>query len=234
VRISSYRTWCFDLDGTLLDQQARYTQIYCALVTRLGGKPVSDYWSMRKAGLSELDVFLRSGLSLSNLPAYDHMREEELENVHYLKFDTPFPNTLRLLEVLSSLNMAIWVVSHRSSYERLSDQLASLKLNKLIAGCICTKQYCDSADNTTLALSAEGAKVASRAKARALQKLGDASQIVMVGDSPSDIVAAHLAGVDSIAITTGCHPREMLEKEGPDLVCSTLQDLLVMISGTSL
>ena len=230
--ISSYRTWCFDLDGTLLDQQARYTQIYYDLVARLGGNPVSDYWSKRKAGLTELDVFSRSGLPLSNLAAYDRMREEELENVRYLKVDTPFPATKELLEFLNDLNMTIWVVSHRSSLERLSDQLVSLKLDKLITGCICTKQDFDSAENTTLALSPEGAKAASSAKAEALQKLGDTSQIVMVGDSPSDIVAAHLARVGSIAIPTGCHSLEMLEKVSPDLVCNNLQDLLFMISST--
>lgn len=228
--ISSYKIWCFDLDGTLVDQQARYTQVYYDLIVRLGGTPVSDYWKRRRAGQTESDVFAQSGLSLSTLPTYDRMREENLENVNYLNLDRPFPTSHKLLEFLNNIGVKVWIVSHRWSPDRLSEQLTSLRLDKLLTGSICTKQNYHVGDTSPLALSSEGARIAFRAKAKALQKVGNPSQTVMIGDSPSDIIAARLAQVGSIAIPTGCHPQEILEKEAPDLLCSSLHDLLLKIS----
>jgi pyrophosphatase PpaX len=56
---------------------------------------------------------------------------------------------------------------------------------------------------------------------------GDA---VYVGDSPFDIRAAKAAGVHAVAVTWGgIHPRERLEREEPDAVVDTAEELLAAL-----
>lgn len=51
------------------------------------------------------------------------------------------------------------------------------------------------------------------------------SEIAYVGDTTHDINAAKKAGVHSIAITRGYQEEGQLEKEGPDLLIDSLEDL---------
>lgn len=48
---------------------------------------------------------------------------------------------------------------------------------------------------------------------------------VYIGDMVSDIIAAKAAGVNSIALTRGYHPEEMLRAENPDLLWRNLLPL---------
>ena len=62
----------------------------------------------------------------------------------------------------------------------------------------------------------------------ALDRLGTAGDdAVYVGDSPFDVRAAKAAGIGSIAVTWGrIHSRERLEREAPDVVVETADELL--------
>ena len=62
----------------------------------------------------------------------------------------------------------------------------------------------------------------------ALEQLGEAPRdAVYVGDSPFDVQAAKAAGLASIAVTWGAiHARERLEREQPDAVVDTPEELL--------
>ena len=65
----------------------------------------------------------------------------------------------------------------------------------------------------------------------ALERLGEnADGAVYVGDSPFDVQAAKAAGVASIAVTWGrIHSRERLEREEPDVVVETAEELLAAL-----
>ena len=53
------------------------------------------------------------------------------------------------------------------------------------------------------------------------------AQTAYVGDSPFDVMAAKAAGMHSIAVTWGrIHDRERLEREAPDAVVDTAEELL--------
>ncbi len=53
---------------------------------------------------------------------------------------------------------------------------------------------------------------------------------VYVGDSPFDVQAAKAAGIGSIAVTWGrIHSRERLEREAPDVVVETAEELLAAL-----
>ena len=65
----------------------------------------------------------------------------------------------------------------------------------------------------------------------ALDRLdADASGAVYVGDSPFDVQAAKAAGVGAVAVTWGrIHSRERLEREEPDAVADTVEELLAAL-----
>jgi pyrophosphatase PpaX len=65
----------------------------------------------------------------------------------------------------------------------------------------------------------------------ALERLGeDAAGAVYVGDSPFDVQAAKAAGIAPFAVTWGrIHSRERLEREGPDVVVETAEELLAAL-----
>ena len=51
----------------------------------------------------------------------------------------------------------------------------------------------------------------------------------MIGDAVSDIREAHKAGVNSIAVSWGYHPREKLLQASPDHMASTPEDILAIV-----
>ncbi|MGO9211198.1 MAG: HAD family hydrolase [Terriglobales bacterium] len=62
--------------------------------------------------------------------------------------------------------------------------------------------------------------------AEARRRLSAAAVVYVVGDTPSDIQAAHAAGVPVIAVATGIFRREELKSHGPDLCVGCCTELL--------
>jgi phosphoglycolate phosphatase-like HAD superfamily hydrolase len=56
-----------------------------------------------------------------------------------------------------------------------------------------------------------------------------AARVFIVGDTPSDIVAARAVGTPVIAVATGIFPREQLVSHGPDTCVACCSDLLASI-----
>jgi phosphoglycolate phosphatase-like HAD superfamily hydrolase len=62
--------------------------------------------------------------------------------------------------------------------------------------------------------------------------IGRDSPISLIGDAPSDILAAKGNGIRSIAVQTGITPPEELEAARPDFLLRNLRDLrLRMVEG---
>jgi phosphoglycolate phosphatase len=55
--------------------------------------------------------------------------------------------------------------------------------------------------------------------------LHPAASLCVVGDTPSDIRAAKLCGLDVVAVATGNHSLEQLQAEAPNYLVATLDDL---------
>ena len=65
-----------------------------------------------------------------------------------------------------------------------------------------------------------------------MNKLGIGEEnCIMIGDGINDIKCAHNAGVDSIAVTWGDVAAEDLERENPDQIAYTLDELYSQIQG---
>ncbi len=76
--------------------------------------------------------------------------------------------------------------------------------------------------------SGDRGELVAHAIARGRRHIGvalESSQIVVIGDTVRDIVAAHACGVRCIAVTTGSADRATLEAAGADVVFDSLAEL---------
>jgi phosphoglycolate phosphatase-like HAD superfamily hydrolase len=70
-------------------------------------------------------------------------------------------------------------------------------------------------------------ELTQRALERGALLLGEAldpKQVLVVGDTPKDLDAAHGAGCVAVGVATGHYTREQLEEAGADVVLDTLRD----------
>jgi phosphoglycolate phosphatase-like HAD superfamily hydrolase len=70
-------------------------------------------------------------------------------------------------------------------------------------------------------------ELTERALERGALLLGEAldpKQVLVVGDTPKDLDAAHGAGCVAVGVATGHYTREQLEEAGADVVLDTLRD----------
>jgi len=56
-------------------------------------------------------------------------------------------------------------------------------------------------------------------------------EIVVIGDTPRDVVAAHAAGAWAVGVATGSHSVEELQRAGADAVYPTLREYLPALQG---
>lgn len=73
---------------------------------------------------------------------------------------------------------------------------------------------------------AERPRVIGQALERALSITGPGATICVIGDTPSDIEAAHAVNLDVMAVATGSFPYEELRLCGPSLCLESLESLL--------
>jgi phosphoglycolate phosphatase-like HAD superfamily hydrolase len=52
----------------------------------------------------------------------------------------------------------------------------------------------------------------------------DPKQVLVVGDTPKDLDAAHGAGCVAVGVATGHYTREQLDEAGADVVLDSLRD----------
>ncbi|MDZ8119856.1 HAD family hydrolase [Pontiella agarivorans] len=64
----------------------------------------------------------------------------------------------------------------------------------------------------------------NRMAALALERAGQPSGSFLLGDTPSDIEAARVNGMTSVAVCNGQFTREMLEGENPDIIVDSFED----------
>jgi phosphoglycolate phosphatase-like HAD superfamily hydrolase len=75
--------------------------------------------------------------------------------------------------------------------------------------------------------SADRIELTQRALERGAMLLGEAldpKQVLVVGDTPKDLDAAHGAGCVAVGVATGHYSREQLEEAGADIVLDSLRD----------
>ena len=210
-----FGTVLFDLDGTLVDSGAIILASFRHATSTVLRREIPDHELLAAVG--------GPGLR-EQMQALDPERAEELIQV-YSAHNTglhdglePCSGVLDALEALHAEGRRLGVVTakRRATLALAFEVLPELRgFFEVTVGAEDTERHKPNPDPLLFAL----------------ERLdGAAAGAAYVGDSPFDVQAAKAAGVASIAVTWGrIHPRERLEREGPDVVVDTAEELLAAL-----
>lgn len=207
-----YGTVLFDLDGTLVDSGAIILASFRHATRTVLRREIPDHELMAAVG--------GPGLR-EQMMALDPARVEELIEVYSVHNAglhdelEPCPGVLDALATLQEEGRRLGVVTAK---RRATLALAFEVLPELRR----FFDVCVGAEDTVRH------KPHPEPLLTALERLGgEVDGAVYVGDSPFDVQAAKAARIGSIAVTWGrIHSRERLEREQPDAVVDTVEELL--------
>lgn len=210
-----FRTVLFDLDGTLVDSGAIILASFRHATSTVLRREIPDHELMAAVG--------GPGLR-EQMEALDPERAEELIEVysaHNAGLHDGLEPCSGVLDALESLHaegrqLGVVTAKRRATLELAFEVLPDLR------------RFFD------VRVAAEDTarhKPHPEPLLHALAELGaDTDGAVYVGDSPFDVQAAKAAGLGSIAVTWGrIHSRERLEREAPDELVETAEELLAAL-----
>jgi pyrophosphatase PpaX len=207
-----FRTVLFDLDGTLVDSGAMILASFRHATRTVLRREIPDHELLAAVG--------GPGLR-EQMQAIDADRVEELIEV-YSTHNADLHDELQpcsgILDALATLHGEGRRLGVVTAKRRVTLELAFEVLPEL-------SRYFDA---TVTAEDTERHKPHPDPVRKALELLDESpEQAVYVGDSPFDLQAAKAAGAGAIAVTWGrIHSRERLERERPDAVVDTVEELL--------
>jgi pyrophosphatase PpaX len=206
-----FRTVLFDLDGTLIDSAEMILASFRHATRTVLRREIPDeelLTAVGGPGLREQMNALDAGRVDQLVETY---RRHNAELHHELQ---ACEGILAVLEQLHSEGRRLGIVSakHRVTIDLAFDVLPLRRFFDVIVGVDDTDRHKPHPDPLLAALERLGA---------------EAAEAVYVGDSPFDVRAAKAAGVFSVAVTWGgIHARERLEREKPDAIVTTAEELL--------
>jgi len=201
----------FDLDGPILDVKERYYFVYRNFVTAYGGTPLplNEYWEQKR-----MNAPLEKLLELSNCPGLvaEHKKylSQHREELSSLKLDKLQSKTLEVLNLLSK-KYKLYLITLRRNKENLARQLQELGLLPFF----------------TEVLSVVPSREDQwKHKVDLLSKLHLPTEAgIIIGDTPTEILAAKKTGLTSIAVSNGIRTAEILRQAEPNLVVGDIGDL---------
>jgi pyrophosphatase PpaX len=207
-----YRTVLFDLDGTLVDSAAMILASFQHATRTVLRREIPEQELLAAVG----GPGLRAQMEALAPDRVEELIEVYSEHNVGLHPDLqPCVGILGLLETLKAEGRRLGVVTAK--------RRATLSLGFEVLPLL--EQFFDV---TIAAEDTERHKPDPQPLLAALERLDeDPQNASYVGDSPFDIQAAKAAGMGAIAVTWGAiHPRERLEREQPDAVVETCEELL--------
>ena len=210
-----FRTVLFDLDGTLVDSGAIILASFRHATSTVLRREIADHELMAAVG--------GPGLR-EQMEALDPERAEELIEVysaHNAGLHDGLEPCSGVLDALASLHaegrqLGVVTAKRRATLELAFEVLPDLRrFFGVTVAAEDTARHKPNPEPLLLALAELGA---------------DGDGAAYVGDSPFDLQAAKAAGIGSIAVTWGrIHSRERLERESPDALVETAEELLAAL-----
>jgi pyrophosphatase PpaX len=201
----------FDLDGTVIDSGAIILASMRHAAKEVLGLEPPDEELMAAVGGPGLEAQMR---------ALAPDRVDELVTV-YRAHNEPLHDTLAVCEGMDDVlvrlkdegrRLGIVTAKRRATVELAFDAVPLAHLFDTVVGGDETTRHKPDPDPLLLALERLDAC---------------AGDTAYVGDAPFDVRAAKAAGVHAVAVTWGgIHPRERLEREEPDAIVDTAEELL--------
>lgn len=208
-----FRTYLFDLDGTLIDHFEAIHRCHTQTMTHFG-LAAPTLLQVRNAiggGVEEAVAKLfgpeHAGLVAEAVPFY-----RKSWPAHILVGVSLMPGALELLKALRAqgATCAVFTNKHGPSARHVCEHLGITPLVQGIFGALDTpwlKPQREFAEHALKALAAEPATT------------------LLVGDSPWDISAAHTAGFPCWVVTTGTHSAAELQRDGADRIFPGLPEI---------
>ncbi len=198
----------FDFDGVVIDstdiqRKAYYDSIKTLKLTST--PPFEDFQLL--SGSSLKNIFLELNLPLDMIPIY-----REISRKHITMIKT-IPGMEKLLISLKSYGFFCAICTGKDR-ERTLEILSSLNLSLYFDIIVCSDDVehpKPSADSINLIMKN--------------LNITNKNQAIMLGDAPSDILCAHNAKIDSIAVSWGQNNIAMLEKYKPRYTVTTINEL---------
>lgn len=205
-----FRTYLFDLDGTLVDHFQAIHRSYVFTMNRLGlPKPTMEQVRSAVGGGLEraFSKLIPTQYHQEGLTIYrEYWDKTMLDDVVLL------PGALSLLEKLHARGATLGVCTnkHGPSARRICEHLSIARYMNVVVG---------AGDTPWL-------KPAAQMTSHTLNLLGSSTKAaVLIGDSPFDVQAAHNGGIVSWCVTTGTHNLAELKEAGADAIYANFDEM---------
>jgi phosphoglycolate phosphatase len=214
-------TVIFDLDGTLLNTLHDLTDSVNYALEQFGF-PLRSVEEIRQFVGNGVKVLLDLAVPNNTPPEITH----ECLNLYKVHYNTnmqnktkPYEGILDLLHNLKEMGIKLAVVSNK--YD------AAVKS-------LCKDYYSDYIIIAIGESSEVAKKPAPDSVYTALSKLDSVKEeAIYVGDSEVDVRTAHNAGVPCIGVTWGFRSREVLSREGAEMIIDTPSELITYIKSVN-
>ena len=204
-----YQAVVFDLDGTVVDSVELITISFQHAIREVLGREIS-----REDSIAWVGRPLREQMEMFSP---EHAEElvrvyQEFNHRQHDRMLTLYDGVLHLLESLGYAGVKVGLVTSKSRHTtQMAFDLTGIE------------SYFDA---TVCADESPGNKPSADPILLCLERLGvRPDRAAYVGDSPTDMQAAHAARVDAIAVTWGVFDTAALEAETPDVLVHTVPEL---------
>lgn len=210
----------FDLDGTLLDTLQDLVDSVNELLAQ-NGLPQKSFEEIRSYmgnGAAEL-VQCALPTRVPKAELQDYLRQyREIYARNMEKHTKPYPGLPELLKKLQEAGIKTGVISNKPDW-------AARKLSEKAFGSLLDGAVGDRPGKVKRKPDPEPLELMMR-------ELGvDPQKTIYVGDSEVDIETARNAGIEGVAVSWGFRDRPFLEKQAPDHLVDTPEELWNLISG---
>ena len=201
-----------DLDGTIVDSREAYLEAVKAAFTAIGQKTVNAKIA------TEIPRKLEQNLSINNIiKGADAQKFLDAYLNAYYKATAikakPIPRVSETLKKLSQKAKLALTTMRYVPKENVLNELENFGLAKYFQSVI-------------TALDTHFPKPSPEALMRCAEQLSvPISQCAVVGDSVADVRAGKTAGAKTVAVLSGIFTREELEREKPDLILKSINEL---------
>ena len=206
----------FDFDGTLVDSQPHFNEALAEFSTM---KSLSyDFYKMQTGYIDPLKYDLGWGVALESQPEifkeFGIYMDEQVIN-HNRLMPELYQHVREVLEDLRS-EFDLSIVTARSR----STMLATLVYHQLDGLFPAYRTHCCTKErNYQLKPSADALHCLLKDTKHPV------TEIVVIGDTTSDILTANEAGAKSIGVLWGAHPAEKLQTAKPTILIDRVQDM---------
>lgn len=217
----AYDGYLFDIDGTLLNcKDAVHYFAFCDALTRVAGRPLNLDGVVTHGNVDAAilrDAFARGGVEEAVWrPRLSEIREcmgAQVEaNREQLRMEV-LPGVGELLRHLRARGAVLSTAT--GNFARIGEaklQQCGLRAFFDFGG------WSDGCETR--------AEVFRAALTALRERVGGAGSVCVVGDTPADVQAARVNGLEVIAVATGIYSREQLQAEAPELLVDSLVELV--------